>query len=150
LRTFKTIYETGNLSAAAQALFISQPGVSLHLNSLESYTGYRLFERDTRKMKPTERGIILYNYIVVSINKLLEAEELFYRNSKVEKPTVSVGMGFEAFEYTLEEHLSQLPFNLILRFDEYPQMLHDLDAGKLDLILTPQKGKQPNLEYTPF
>ncbi len=41
-RTFKAIYETGTLSAAAQQLFISQPGVSLHLNSLEAYTGYKL------------------------------------------------------------------------------------------------------------
>jgi DNA-binding transcriptional LysR family regulator len=43
-----------------------------------------------------------------------------------------------------------LPFNLILRFGEYPQMLHDLDTGALDLILTSQKGRQPSLEYTPF
>jgi DNA-binding transcriptional LysR family regulator len=149
-RTFKAIYETGNLSTAAQALFISQPGVSLHLSSLESYTGYRLFERETRKMVPTERGIILYNCIIDPMNKLVEAERSFCRNSKEEKPTISVGMGFETFEYTLEEHLAQLPFNLILRFGEYPQMLHDLDTGKLDLILTPQRGRQSTLEYTPF
>jgi DNA-binding transcriptional LysR family regulator len=59
-------------------------------------------------------------------------------------------MGFETFEHSLEEHMAQLPFNLILRFGEYPQMLHDLDAGSLDLILTPHKGQQPGLEYTPF
>ncbi|UON85535.1 LysR family transcriptional regulator [Dyadobacter chenwenxiniae] len=41
-RTFKVVYEVGTLSAAAQSLFISQPGVSLHLSALESYTGYRL------------------------------------------------------------------------------------------------------------
>ncbi len=149
-RTFKAIYETGNLSTAAQALFISQPGAGLHLNSLESYTGYRLFERETRKMVPTERGIILYNCIIDPMNKLVEAEESFYRNSKVDKPTISVGMGFETFEHTLEEHIAQLPFNLILRFGEYPQMLHDLDTGALDLILTSQKGRQPTLQYTPF
>lgn len=149
-RTFKAIYETGNLSAAAQTLFISQPGVSLHLNSLESYTGYRLFERETRKMLPTERGTFLYNSIINPISALVEAEQSFHRNSKIEKPTISVGMGFETFEYTLEEHIAHLPFNLILRFGEYPQMLHDLDIGALDLILTPQKAQKPNLEYTPF
>jgi DNA-binding transcriptional LysR family regulator len=149
-RTFKAIYETGNLSSAAQVLFISQPGVSLHLNSLETYTGYRLFERETRKMIPTDRGIIMYNCIIDSMNKLVEAEQLFCRNSKVDKPTVSIGMGYETFEHTLEEHVAQLPFNLILRFGEHPQMLHDLDSGALDLVVTSQKGKQPNVEYTPF
>lgn len=149
-RTFKAIYETGNLTAAAHSLFISQPGVSLHLNSLESYTGHRLFERETRKMVPTERGVILYNYILDPLNKLQDAEQSFFRNSTVAKPTVSVGMGYEMFEHTLEKHLSQLPFNLILRFGEYSQLRHDLDAGKLDLIVTPQKERQGDLEYTPF
>jgi len=149
-RTFKAIYETGNLSNAAQTLFISQPGVSLHLNSLEAYTGYRLFERETRKMIPTERGTILYNCIVEPMSRLADAEDLFCRNSGADKPTLSVGLGFETFEYSLAEHVAQLPFNLIVRFGEYPRMLHDLDTGALDLVLTSQKGPQPNLEYTPF
>lgn len=29
-------------------------------------------------------------------------------------------------------------------------MQHDLDSGMLDLIITPQKGSQPNLQYQPF
>ena len=149
-RTFKAVYETGNLSAAAQSLYISQPGVSVHLNSLEAYTGYRLFERVTKKMVPTDRGTILYNCIIDPINKLEAAEESFHRNSKIEKPTIGVGMGFEIFKYTLEAHLAQLPFNLVLRFGEYRQILQELDTGKLDLILTPQKGQQTNLEYIPF
>ena len=69
-RTFKAIYETGSLTGAAEALFISQPGVSLHLSSLESYVGYKLFDRTSRKMVSTERGKILYNYILEPIIKL--------------------------------------------------------------------------------
>ncbi|BAV05041.1 chromosome initiation inhibitor [Filimonas lacunae] len=149
-RTFKAVYETGNLSTAAQLLFISQPGVSVHLNSLEAYTGYRLFERVARKMLPTERGTILYNCIIEPIHQLEAAEESFHRNSKVDKPTISVGMGLEIFKYSLEEHLAELPFNLVLRFGEYRQIVQELDTGKLDLILTPQKGNQSNLEYIPF
>ncbi|HCU46755.1 MAG TPA: LysR family transcriptional regulator, partial [Sphingobacterium sp.] len=38
-RTFKAIYKTGTLTGAAEILFISQPGVSLHLSSLETYVG---------------------------------------------------------------------------------------------------------------
>src|ERR1700754_517462 len=150
LRTFKAIYETGTLSAAAQLLFISQPGVSLHLNSLEAYTGYKLFDRAARKMVPTERGKILYNFVLEPLLKLENAEQLFHRTSKTERSTISVGMCFETFQYTLEEHVAQLPFNLIIKFGEYPQMQQDLDNGLLDLIITSQKGHQPNLEYRPF
>jgi DNA-binding transcriptional LysR family regulator len=150
IRTFKAIYETGTLSAAAQELFISQPGVSLHLNSLEAYTGYKLFDRAARKMVPTEKGKILYNFVLEPLKKLETGEQHFHKRSQSERPTISVGMCFETFQYTLEEHIASLPFNLIIKFGEYPQMQHDLDNGLLDLIITPQKGNQQNLEYEPF
>lgn len=150
IRTFKTIYETGTLSAAAQELFISQPGVSLHLNSLEAYTGYKLFDRSARKMVPTEKGKILYNCVLEPLTKMEVAEQHFHKRAQTERTTISVGMCFEAFQYTLEEHVASLPFNLIIKFGEYPQMQQDLDHGLLDLIVTPKKGNQPNLEYQPF
>jgi len=149
-RTFKAIYETGTLSAAAQTLYISQPGVSLHLNSLESHTGFRLFEREPRRMVPTDRGVMLYNYIILHVNKLEEAEHLFLKGANEERACISVGMCFETFQYALEQHIAQLPFNLVTRFGEYPQMLRDLETGALDLIVTPQRNDQPVLDYTPF
>ncbi|MES2455471.1 MAG: LysR family transcriptional regulator [Bacteroidota bacterium] len=149
-RTFKAIYETGSLTSAAELLYISQPGVSLHLSSLESYVGYKLFDRSSRKMVATERGKVLYNYILESISKLEEAELHFHKSADKEKPTVSIGMCFETFQFTLESYLSELPFNVIIKFGEYPEMLGDLDAGILDLIITPQKGEYPSLEYEAF
>lgn len=150
LRTFRAIYETGTLSAAAHELFISQPGVSLHLNSLEAFTGYKLFDRSARKMVPTEKGKILYNYVLDPLQKLENAEQHFHKRAKDERVTISIGMCFETFQYTLEEHIATLPFNLIINFGEYPKMQHDLDNGLLDLIVTPQKGNQQNLQYKPF
>ena len=150
LRTFKVIYETGTLSATAKELFISQPGVSLHLNSLEAYAGYKLFDRSPRKMVPTEKGKILYNFILEPLQKLESAEQHFHRRSQPERATISVGMCFETFQYTLEEHVANLPFNLIIKFGLYPQMQADLDSGLLDMIVTPQKGNQQNLVYEPF
>lgn len=150
LRTFKAIYETGTLSSAAQELFISQPGVSLHLNSLEAYTGSKLFDRSPRKMIPTEKGKIFYNTIVEPLLKLEKAEQHFHLRAKDERSTISIGMCFETFQYTLEEHIAQLPFNLIIKFGEYPTMQQDLTNGLLDLIITPQKDNQSNLLYEPF
>ncbi|MGV8092274.1 MAG: LysR family transcriptional regulator [Mangrovibacterium sp.] len=150
LRTFRAIYETGTLSAAAQELFISQPGVSLHLNSLEAYVGYKLFDRSPRKMVATEKGKMLYNFILEPLQKLKSAEQHFHRRSQPERATISVGMCFETFQYTLEEHIANLPFNLIIKFGLYPQMQVDLDNGLLDMIVTPQKGNQQNLVYEPF
>ncbi len=149
-RTFKAIYETGSLTGAAESLFISQPGVSLHLSSLEAYVGYKLFDRTSRKMVPTERGQILYNYVQEAICKLEDAERHFHKSTEKDIPTISIGMCFETFQFTLEPYLPTLPFNVIIKFGEYPQMLGDLDNGILDLIITPQKGDYKGLEYKPF
>lgn len=149
-RTFKAIYETGTLTGAAETLYISQPGVSLHLSSLESYVGYKLFDRSSRKMVSTERGKILYNYIQEALCKLEEAEQHFHKSTEKEKATISIGMCFETFQFTLEPYLSGLPFNVIIKFGDYPQMLSDLDNGILDLIITPSKGDYTSLLFKPF
>lgn len=149
-RTFKAIYETGSLTAAAENLFISQPGVSLHLSSLESYVGYKLFDRASRKMVSTERGKVMYNYVQEALCKLEEAEKHFHKSTEKDVPTISIGMCFETFQFTLESYLPTLPFNVIIKFGDYPQMLADLDSGILDLIITPQKGDYKNLLYKPF
>nr|WP_295867356.1 LysR family transcriptional regulator [uncultured Chitinophaga sp.] len=150
LRTFKTIYEKGTLTAAAQALYISQPGVSLHLNSLEVATGYKLFDRSAKKMVPTERAKVLYNFIQEPMGRLEMAEQVFHRSSREGRSTISIGMCFETFQFTLERYISTLPFNVIVKFGLYQEMIHDLDKGVLDLIVTPEKGEQTNLEFKPF
>ncbi|MEL1241443.1 LysR family transcriptional regulator [Flavobacterium flavipallidum] len=149
-RTFKAIYKTGTLTSAADALFISQPGVSLHLSSLESYVGYKLFDRTGRKMIPTERGKILYNAIAEGLKILEETEKNFQRSTEKHAPTISIGMCFETFQITLEQYISSLPFNVIIRFGEYPEMLENLDKGILDLIISPQKGSSSNITYEAF
>ncbi|WP_223607042.1 LysR family transcriptional regulator [Chryseobacterium sp. OSA05B] len=149
-RTFKAIYKTGTLTGAADSLFISQPGVSLHLSSLEAYVGYKLFDRTGRKMIPTERGKVLFNAVSEPIGRLEDVEKNFQKSTEKLTPTISVGMCFETFQTTLEQYVSTLPFNLIISFGQYPEMLDQLDKGILDLIITPKKGVSPNIEHEAF
>ncbi|MHC8949992.1 LysR family transcriptional regulator [Sphingobacterium hungaricum] len=149
-RTFKAIYKEGTLTGAAETLFISQPGVSLHLSSLESYVGYKLFDRTGRKMIPTERGKVLFNALNEPLNKLEDIEKNFQKSTEKHTPTISVGMCFETFQMTLEQYVSTLPFNLIICFGEYPEMLDQLNKGILDLIITPKKGISPTIIHESF
>ncbi|MFV5703384.1 LysR family transcriptional regulator [Flavobacterium sp. XS2P12] len=149
-RTFKAVYKTGTLTSAAEVLFISQPGVSLHLSSLENYVGYKLFDRTGRKMVPTEKGKVLYNFIIEALAKLEEAEKNFQRSTEKNTPTISVGMCFETFQITLEQYISTLPFNVIIQFGEYPEMVESLEKGILDLIITPQMVVKNTIEYQAF
>lgn len=56
LQTFMRIVETGNLSAAAQRLNVSQPTVSRRLKALESMLGLRLIQRSTHRLSLTDDG----------------------------------------------------------------------------------------------
>ncbi len=149
-RTFKAIYKTGTLTGAAEVLFISQPGVSLHLSSLEAYVGYKLFDRTSRKMIPTERGKVLFNAINEPLAKLEMIEKTFQKSTEKHMPTISIGMCFETFQTTLEPYISGLDFNLIISFGEYPEMLDQLEKGILDLIITPKKGSSLQIDHEAF
>ena len=74
-RTFKAIYQTGTLTGAAHELLISQPNVSQHLASLEAYIRHPLFERQPRRMVPTDYGKLLYTEIIDAVEKLEKAEK---------------------------------------------------------------------------
>ncbi len=149
-RSFKAIYKTGTITGAAKMLYVSQPGISLHLSSLENYVGYKLFDRTGRKMVPTEKGKVFYNFIIEPLTKLEEAETNFQRSTEQHTPTISVGMCFETFQITLEQHIARLPFNMIIRFGEYPEMIENLEKGILDLIITPQRGTSGHIAHEAF
>ncbi|WP_300669328.1 LysR family transcriptional regulator [Soonwooa sp.] len=150
LRTFKSVYETQSFTVAARNLFVSQPGVSLHISSLEAYVGYALFDRVGKKLVPTEKAQMLYNFTVEPLLKLETAEQAFHKTTKTERPTLSIGMCFETFQFTLEKYIPTFDFNVIIRFGLYEQMFSDLDKGLLDLIITPQKTNLRTLEFEPF
>lgn len=60
LRAFCQTTRLGSVSRAAEALYISQPAVSLQLQALEREMGVRLLERSGRRLVPTREGEALY------------------------------------------------------------------------------------------
>lgn len=150
LRSFKTIYERGSVTAAAEHLLVSQPGVSLHLSSLENHVGYKLFERRPRLLVPTERGKQLYNSIVDPISRLEEIEIKSQRGATEDRPTITLGMCFETFQLSLEPAVPDLPFNLIVEFGEYRQLLKKLEAQVIDLVVTPHSPELRGITYQRF
>ena len=56
---YLAIVREGNISAAAQALHVSQSALSRQIKDLEEELGVTLFERGSRRIKLTEEGMIL-------------------------------------------------------------------------------------------
>src|SRR5690606_22033793 len=59
-------------------------------------------------------------------------------------------MCFETFKTTLDPYIATLPFNIIIKFGEYPEMVDSVEEGLLDLIITPQAVRIKDIEYEPF
>jgi DNA-binding transcriptional LysR family regulator len=59
LRTLVAIVDLGTFSAAAHALHLAQPTVSLHVSELESRLNAKLVLRGRRKVQPTPAGAML-------------------------------------------------------------------------------------------
>ena len=60
LRAFCQTARLGSVSRAAEALFVSQPAITLQLQALERELGEKLFERSGRRLVPTRAGEVLY------------------------------------------------------------------------------------------
>ena len=60
LRAFVATVKLGTLTRAAEALFLSQPSVSLQLQALERELGVTLMERSRRRINLTDAGEALY------------------------------------------------------------------------------------------
>ena len=59
LRTLVAIADLGTFSAAARALHLAQPTVSLHISELEARLGTQLVLRGGRSVAPTAAGAVL-------------------------------------------------------------------------------------------
>lgn len=62
LETFRTLIDIGHFTQTAEALSMTQPGVSQHIRKLEDACGYPLLKRDTRHFVMTEQGRQIYEY----------------------------------------------------------------------------------------
>ena len=77
LRAFCQTVRLGSVSRAADALFVSQPAITLQLQALERDLGMPLLERNGRRLAPTREGEILYEMALPLVEQLDGLEAAF-------------------------------------------------------------------------
>ena len=78
LSTYRIFYEvakSGNISKAAEQLYISQPAISKTIVRLEDSLEIKLFKRNSRGVSLTDEGKVLFQYIKDAFAHIQEAEE---------------------------------------------------------------------------
>ena len=91
LKMFIRIYELGNMSAAARDQRISPAVASARLAELERHLGARLFNRTTRRLKPTEHGHVFYEGAGKIVLAIEEAEAALVVDTNSPRGTIFIG-----------------------------------------------------------
>ena len=90
-RVFKEVAETGNISAAAKNLYISQSAVSQSVKQLETALQARLFARSPRGVTLTGEGQMLYQYVRNALGLLATGEDKLSQAQQLLLGTLTIG-----------------------------------------------------------
>ena len=143
-----TIISEGNLTKAAQSLYVSQPSLSVTVQKIERHLGVKLFTRENNRLKPTYEGRRFAEACsnIVKTYRDVEAEFEDMRRSNGGK--VTIGMPFTLICYVF-------PRIYQLCQEKYPDLqlipvegnTRELETflmdGTLDMVLIPYFVKNP-------
>ena len=146
-RVFKEVAEAGNITAAAQTLFISQSAVSQSIKQLEAELQTRLFARNSRGVTLTADGRMLYDYVRSAMGLLETGEEKLSQSRDLQMGHLTIGASDTVTSQFLLPYLDrfhrQYPaIHIQIISGRSHKVLGLLQSGKVDIAFasTPQEG----------
>lgn len=144
-KVFKEVAEAGNITAAAQSLFISQSAVSQSIKQLESELQTRLFSRNSRGVSLTGEGKMLYEYVRSAMGLLETGEEKLSQTRQLQMGQLTIGASDTVTSQFLLPYLDsfhrQFPaIHIQIISGRSQKALGLLQSGKVDIAFasTPQ------------
>ncbi len=134
LRAFCQTARLGSVSRAAEALYVSQPAITLQLQALERDLGVRLFERSGRRLTPTREGQLLYELARPLVEGLDGLDGLFREKiAGLDGGELHVAAGSSTILYLLPKIVEAFR----AQHADVRLILHNVTgAGGLDLLRT--------------
>ena len=137
-RTFKSVYKNGNFSLAAKELFISQPAVSQQISMLEAHVGYKLFNRKSKGVEPTDYAKLLNNLIIEALERLENVENGFRAKAFDANRLISVGISKHLMSSLASILISDFDF-IDFSFHENDTLFELVDSKKLDFAVVTKR-----------
>lgn len=128
LRYFCKLAETQHYTVAANELYISQPGLSGAITSLEQELGVRLFEKKGRNVYLTKYGKEFYQYVKESLNVLDAGVAKVYERSGKLKGSIDIG----ALTTVLTNYLPTVITDFT---NAYPNITFNIYQGQTENIM---------------
>ena len=152
-KVFKEVAEAGNITAAAQALYISQSAVSQSVKQLESDLQTRLFARNSRGVTLTADGKLLYEYVRSAIGLLETGEAKLSQTRELQMGQLTIGASDTVTSQFLLPYLDsfhkQYPaIHIQIISGRSHKVLGLLQSGKVDIAFASTPG-EGSFETTP-
>jgi len=101
LKVFRAVAEQLNFTQAADALYLTQPAVTLQIKALEEDLGVRLFDRTGGRVRLTEAGVTLLDYAHRIAALYTEAERAIGESVGDERGQLALGASTTIARYVL-------------------------------------------------
>lgn len=140
--TLVAVVDTGSVSAAADALGLSQSALSHRLAEAERRLGHTLFERrPARTIQPSPAALGLYQAAKRVLPELVRAERQFLEQAATDRHTVRVAVGsYDCFHWLpgFTRHLDATSGGIRLELASAPEAPADaLATSTADLVIAP-------------
>ena len=158
LKGFYYAIQSGTISGSAKRMGLSQSAVTLQIQSLERDLGIKLFIRDSKKIKPTEYGKILYSQAAHYIHGLDELFENFVNFTKKWKEnTIDLASNHAIISYVLPKYIKKFKnLNTNIKFKirnlSKSECIKRILNDEIDMFIYPMNnGEVPEeLEFIPI
>lgn len=154
LHIFYTVAQRGSFSAAAQALHMTQPAVTMQIQSLEDYFGTKLLVRSTKKIEMSEAGKALYPFAKKSIELMRETEKAMSQFTSKLEGRLLLGSSLTIGEYVLPRLLG--PFgkryphiSIVLKVMNTAQIIEEIVSHQLNFGLVEAPVHHPDMISEP-
>lgn len=150
-KVFKEVAEAGNITAAAQALFISQSAVSQSVKQLESELHTRLFARNSRGVTLTGEGKMLYEYVRSAMGLLETGEAKLAQTRELQMGQLTIGASDTVTSQYLLPYLKQFhrqypAIHIQIVSGRSYKVLGMLQSGKVDIAFASTPPESSSLE----
>ena len=139
-RIFFEVAKQGNISKAAESLYISQPAISKTIVRLEDNLNVKLFKRNSRGVSLTEEGEVLFRHVQEAIHHIEEAESALQKMKDYHIGHLDIGASTTLCRYILlpylKKFMEEFPnIQINLKNQDSAKNLQVLDAQDIDLAL---------------
>ncbi len=155
IRAFTVLARTGSFTQAARELHLTQSGISHSIKALENDIGCRLLDRVGKKAHLTQAGEQLLHHANKILQEMDAARQTLEHLGKWGRGRLRLGASTTACQYliptVLREFKESFPeYTITIESGDAPDVMTSLLQQRIDLALTLESNRQPQLEFHPL